>query len=442
MHQTPARFYPAHLQTLIRRYDQALEASGYDTVAIAAGSPQRIFLDDMDYPFKANPHFKHWLPVTDNPHSFVIYTPGEKPVLLFYRPVDFWHKPPDEPRDFWVEHFDIRYLAQPEDARGHLPRNMARCAFIGEPEEIHAGWGVQHLNPPKLLDFLHYHRAVKTDYELACMREASMLGVRAHRAAAAAFRAGGSEFDIHLAYLAACRHNEHQLPYSNIIALNENGSVLHYQHQSRNAPPEKFSFLIDAGATFNGYASDITRTYAYRDGEFQELIEAVDAAQQQLCAQVRPSLDYRQLQSATHRHVAQILHDFEFVRLDVDALLETGITRTFFPHGVGHFIGLQVHDVGGFMADATGKTIAKPGGQPFLRLTRKVDENQVFTIEPGIYFIEPLLADLQQSAQAKHVNWKKVDAFRKYGGVRIEDNVVVTAAGHENLTRKAFAETD
>src|SRR5205085_10924943 len=128
-----------------------------------------------------------------------------------------------------------------------------------------------------------------------------------------------------------------------------------------------------------------------------------------------------------------------FVKLDADAIVEKGISSAVFPHGVGHFPGLQLHDVAGFMADPSGKTIPKPEGHPYLRLTRKVEPRFVFTVEPGLYFIDPLLAELRKSDNAKYVDWPRVDSFRKYGGIRIEDNVVVTEGGHENLTRKAFA---
>ena len=126
--------------------------------------------------------------------------------------------------------------------------------------------------------------------------------------------------------------------------------------------------------------------------------------------------------------------------VDADGIVKKRISSTFLPHGVGHYIGLQVHDVGGFMADPAGNTIEKPEGHPYLRLTREVEPSMVFTVEPGLYFIEPLLSDLKKSENAKYVNWPKVDAFRKFGGIRIEDDVVVTQSGHENLTRDAFAQ--
>src|SRR5688572_27919484 len=102
------------------RHRRELEATGRDSIVVLSGSTHLIFLDDMPYPFKINPHFKSWIPVLDNPHSFVIYRRGERPKLLHYQPVDFWHKPAADPSGFWVEHFDITPIANLDDAVKHL----------------------------------------------------------------------------------------------------------------------------------------------------------------------------------------------------------------------------------------------------------------------------------------------------------------------------------
>jgi Xaa-Pro dipeptidase len=155
---------------------------------------------------------------------------------------------------------------------------------------------------------------------------------------------------------------------------------------------------------------------------------------------VKPGVPYPEIHALAHRRVAEILVRFKFVReLDADGVLEKHLSATFLPHGVGHYLGLQVHDIGGHMADAHGNTVTPPKEHPFLRLTRPIEPRNVFTIEPGFYFIEPLLGDLQKSENAKYVDWTRVDGFRKYGGVRIEDDLAVTETGARNLTREAFA---
>ena len=434
-----ATLYRAHITVLKLRHDRALDETGFEHVVISSGSQHIAFLDDMPYPFKANPHFKWWAPV-DNQNCFVIYTPGVKPRLIYWQPVDYWHKPAGTPEGFWVESFDVRVVANPEEAKQYLPKG--KTAFIGERAEEFKSWGSFDVNPEGLIARLHFDRAWKTEYELECMRIANEIGARGHNAAADAFRRGASEYDIHLEYLRAASHTEEELPYGNIIALNENGSVLHYYHHDRNRLDERnrHSFLIDAGASFNGYACDITRTYSRQKDEFQQLIDAMETKQLELCDAIRPKVNYPDIHMLAHRQVADLLIQFKFVEgIDADGIVEKRISSTFLPHGVGHYLGLQVHDVGGFLKNREGETIPKPDGHPYLRLTRVVEPSMVFTIEPGFYFIEPLLADLKKKPEAKYVNWSKVDAFRKFGGIRIEDDIAVTDNGRENLTRDAFA---
>jgi Xaa-Pro dipeptidase len=111
----------------------------------------------------------------------------------------------------------------------------------------------------------------------------------------------------------------------------------------------------------------------------------------------------------------------------------------FFPHGIGHMLGLQVHDVGGLCADAEGSTLPKPPLDPALRLTRRLEPGFVVTMEPGFYFIDALLGPQRQGPHASRIDWSRVDRLRKFGGIRIEDNLAITADGHDNLTRQAFA---
>ncbi|HEY0788993.1 MAG TPA: Xaa-Pro dipeptidase [Thermoanaerobaculia bacterium] len=433
-----ASLYPGHIATLRRRHDEALEKSGYDHLVIFGGAEHVAFLDDQAYPFKVNPHLKSWVPVVDNPNCFLIYTPGRKPVLLFFQPVDYWYKPAEDPTGYWVGEFEFHRLATLADAKAHIPRS-GRAAFIGEWDPSFGDWKLTNPNPQQLINRLHYDRAYKTEYEIECIRMATESGVRGHKAAEKAFRAGATEYEIHIEYLKATSHTEAELPYGNIVALNEHAAVLHYQHQERRRPATVHSFLLDAGTTYNGYACDITRTWSAADDDFAQLVAAMDRLEQELVAEVRPGLDYRELHLLAHRKVGEVLKRHDLISVGADEAVRAGITSAFFPHGVGHYLGLQVHDVGGFLADPEGNTIPKPEGHPYLRLTRVVEPGMVFTIEPGIYFIDTLLADLK-SKDGKGVNWSRVDSFRKYGGIRIEDDVVVREGGSENLTRKAWGE--
>ncbi len=442
MSATAAPLYADHLATLQARTATALERSGFEHLVVPSGTLHYQLFDDRDYPYAVNPQFKHWLPLTRNPGSWLVATPGEKPKLVYLQPRDYWHVVPEAPSGWWVDHFDIAVIRKPEEALQHLPRNASRCAILGEAQSALGDYGAfKPNNPQPVIDYLEYRRAFKTPYEIEMMREATRRGVRAHRAAERAFRAGASEFGIHLAYCQAAGQDASELPYANIVALNEHGAVLHYTELGRLPPTPVRSFLIDAGASHGGYACDITRTHATDTaGEFQALVDAVDAAQRAMCAQVRAGVDYRQLHLDAHLALAGVLREFGIVRVSPEEALATGVSSAFFPHGIGHGIGLQVHDVAGFAASDRGGTIPKPEGHPYLRLTRTLEPGFAVTIEPGLYFIDMLLEDLKAAGRGASVDWDRVEAFRLYGGVRIEDDVVCTEGEPVNLTREAFGD--
>ena len=242
-----------------------------------------------------------------------------------------------------------------------------------------------------------------------------------------------------MSYLAACLMREEEMPYNNIVAYNENAAVLHYQHLERAPPSSLRSLLIDAGAQYRGYAADITRTYAKGPGRFAELVRAMDEAQLKLCSEIVAGRDYREVHLSAHRILGDLMQQMKLTRMPGQAALESGVTSVFFPHGIGHLLGLQVHDVGGVMDDDKGHERQRPAGHPYLRLTRMLEPGVVVTVEPGIYFIDSLLAAAHGDARRQHIDWAVVEELKPYGGVRIEDNVVATAAAPENMTRDAFA---
>jgi Xaa-Pro dipeptidase len=440
MNASPDHLYPAHLARLRATFDAALEASGFERVVIGSGGQRYFFRDDMAAPFRCFAGFKWWVPVTDNPNCYVVHARGgARPTVLFWQPRDYWHLPAAAPDAPWTREVDLVLIEDPSALARHLPADLSRTAFLGEPEAAADALAFGARNPATLFARLDHQRAWKSAYEVACLERATASGVRAHRAAEAAFRAGGSEFEIHVEYCRAAGQVENALPYGNIVALNEHAAVLHYQHQARERPAARRSFLIDAGASYRGYGSDITRTYSAQRDEFQALIDALDAGERRLCQMVKPGVEYPTLQRAAHLEVGAALVGAGIIDLDPEAAFAARVTHAFFPHGVGHLLGLNVHDAGGFSAGPEGGAIAKPEGEPYLRLTRRVEAGWVFTIEPGLYFIPLLLDELRASPHAAHVDWRKVEALTPFGGIRIEDDVLVTDSGHRNLTREAYA---
>ena len=430
--------FAAHLEAVKKRSAVALSATGYDALLVHAGTPPLLFQDDHHLPFKVQAPFKVWTPLTDAPDSFVYFVPGRKPLLLLHAPVDYWHKSPELPRTYWSDAFDIVSCPDRAAARGALPKDMARTAFIGEPFAELVSWGVGSINPEHLMAQLDYSRAAKTPYEVAALLEANVLGARGHAAAEKAFRAGGSEFDIGLAFMAACGLRERELPYNPIIALNEGGAVLHYQVQMREKPARFHSLLIDAGAEFAGYASDITRTHSFDNAEFAALIKRFDELQLKLCAQVRVGADWSDIHQSSYRAISEFLREADVISASADEAVDTALTSVFYPHGIGHLLGLQVHDVGGRQRDPAGGEIERPYNHPFLRLTRKLEDGCVVTVEPGFYFIDQLLAEARAKPIGQKINWTRVEQLKPFGGIRIEDNVVARVGAHENLTRMAF----
>ena len=431
------KLYHNHIAHLIDVHQSVMAETGYDGLMVGAGAQQYRFMDDMPIPFRANPYFLWWVPLQNHPASWVRFVPGARPTVIYYQPEDYWHVPPADPEGEWTEQCDIEIIRSPEEVLQHFPKG--KTAVLVDADSIrHALPG--DVNPETLVMPLNWERASKTAYEITCMREANRLGAIAHRSAEQAFRNGASEFAIQQAYLAAIDASDLDMPYGNIVALNQHGAILHYDHYEHQPPAQSQAFLIDAGASHHGYASDITRTYAAQSGAFADLISAVDGVQQRLASQVMPGVNYTELHIDAHHQLMGVLREVGVLKTSPESAVESGVSATFFPHGLGHLIGLQVHDIGGHQAGPEGGVCAPPDGHPFLRLTRALQVNAAVTIEPGLYFIDMLLAELQQSSHKDMVDWAKIASLKPFGGVRIEDDVVAAPDGAVNLTRDAFAQ--
>lgn len=426
-----------HITATTQRWALGLEHADFDAVWIAAGSEHLHFQDDHGPAFKPHPYFTQIVdPKFAHPGAQCLIRPNEKPQLFLLQPSDYWHavSPLPDYLDGLVELQVFESQEALEQACRAATQNNERCAYIGED------LGNESLGTPndeRLLSYMNFHRARKSEFELQAMRTASDIGVRGHVAAEAAFRSGGTEFEIHMAYLAASSQTDLDVPYGNIVALNQHGATLHYQLQDRRPPEKHRSLLIDAGGEYLGYASDITRTYAMEGHpEFHHLVELMQAHQDAILAQVSTARTFASLHVYMHENLAKVLVAADLVQCSADEALNTGITEKFCPHGLGHLLGIQVHDVGGHLANEQGEAAPPPENYPSLRFTRQIEEDQVFTIEPGLYFIDPLLEELRR--EGSPINWPKVDALHPYGGIRIEDNVRVLSEGHENLTRDAW----
>ena len=436
---TISRLFQEHFSILRARYDGALSRCCFEQLIVHSGEVKWRFSDDMQYPFIANPQFKALIPLSDAPQSFVVWRVGEKPTLLLYSPDDFWHAAPQLTEDYWTSHFDVKIVRKEQEVFEAVNRRLP-TAFLGEPDSAPGDWAELHINPSSLICALDWERSYKTNYEVHCISEATKLSVRGHHAAKVAFFEGASEQEIAFAFEMGCGQGLYEQPYPSMIGINRNAAILHntvYSKERVEARHRK-SLLIDAAASFQGYASDITRSYGFCSGIFADMIEALDDGQRNLIQSFEYGRPFVCYHAAALQMVAEILVQFGVVRMNSEAAVESGVVSHFFPHGLGHMIGLQVHDVAGLQLGPDGRSVEKDPRYPFLRNYRTIEAGQVFTVEPGIYFIEFLLDILKKTDFEQYVNWGRVCELAPFGGMRIEDNVHVTNEGIVNLTRDAF----
>jgi Xaa-Pro dipeptidase len=434
-----------HVQDVYTRAMQALkeeaQAPDIDAVLVHSGTEGVYFGDDMHIPFRSSGHFNYWVPVIDTPDQMVLFQPGEKPIYFQVVPTDFWYEQGAETAAWWSEQFQVERLDDPAKVIDHLPA-ARRIAFLGGNTGFaaHIGLPAYLHNEKHLVNYLDYHRGMKTPYEVAQIKEANRLALISHRAAEQAFLDYGSEYDIHGAYLAANQMLEMDTPYTNIVGLDQKAAILHYQNKRRVSGKDSKVLLIDAGYRHNGYASDITRTYVRESAHplFQSLTAKMDKVQLALVDKVHAGVPYIQIHEAAHEMVLDLLLEAGIVKGGRDEMIEKKVSSLFFPHGIGHLLGLQVHDVGGYFKDETGALAPPPEDHRFLRLNRPMTEGMVFTIEPGLYFI-PVLLEPERNGEGKelgqYLDWSLIDELIPLGGIRFEDNILVTADGPENLTR-------
>lgn len=426
------QLYQQHIKYVQTAYERAIAAARFDAMVIHSGrAVLKSRFDDQHWPFRPTPTFAHWLPLC-KPDVALLVQPGRKPVLLSPVGQDYWEGEREPESYLFRDVFECIELSDMNSVRAHLPGG--RVAFVGNSPNAAEGYGLgaEAINPTTLVAALAHVRARKTAYERECIAEANRRAARGHRALQEAFAAGGqSELQLHLLYLATTLQDGAETPYKNIVALDEHAAVLHHVHYGRVAPVgTSQSLLVDAGATCLGYASDITRTAA-RGSEaapFQTLIEAVDKLQAKVIARITPGTSFESLHDAAHELLAGALRDLGIASASAEELVASGATRAFFPHGLGHSLGIQVHDVGM-------KPAAPRADNPFLRNTSTIADGQVFTIEPGCYFIPALMDKLRTEPVAARIDWSLVDRLSRFGGVRIEDNIAIVDGGTVNITR-------
>lgn len=430
------KLFNAHIKTLQENAEGIMDELNLSGLVIGSGNAQYYFEDDQESPYRPNHHFSHWCPLRSE-SNFVVIRKGEKPQLLAFIPEDFWHEHKPVDGLFWSDAFDIVNFANTKAAWEYLSEKCAGFAYHG-PENSEAQKQGLETNSKGLLPRLDWYRSFKTPYEVACLEEATRLAADGHTAAKAAFEMGESELGIHHAYLVSSRMRDQDLPYESIVCLNEKGAFLHYKDKRDDVRDGKV-LLIDAGCNYNGYASDITRTFASESApkEFKKLLRDMEKMQIKLTKMPKLGMPMGELHWQSHIGLAEILIDNGILKnIEVEDAVKEGLTNDFYPHGIGHMLGILVHDVAGKQVNAAGDAGEPDPRFPKLRTLKPLELGHYFTIEPGLYFIDILLEKRKTAKHADKYNWKLIDKLKPCGGIRIEDNILMTKSGPRNITRE------
>jgi Xaa-Pro aminopeptidase len=418
-----ARF-PPEVHAARRR--ALLDRLGADAVAVVAAGDLAYRHRDVAYDFRPDGDFAY-LTGFDEPGAVAVVTPlhGEHDFVLFVPPRDAEAERWDGPRagvEGAVESFGAdAAFPLPELAErlpGYLEGARRLVAPFARPDLAGAltAWlapfaphpSRERPGPEELVDpetVIGELRLVKGAEELERMRNAAAVAAAGHRAAMAAARPGAREGEVAAEIEATFRRRGAAgVAFSTIVASGPNACVLHHTRNDRTIADGDL-VLVDAGAEVGGYVSDLTRTFP-ASGRFsppqRRLYEVVLAARRAVLARVRPGTRWDELQAAAVGAVAEGLVDLGLLAGPVAERIEDGSWKPFYPHSIGHWLGLEVRDAGRYRQGADWRPLA-PG--------------MVFTVEPGVYV--PGDAGVEE--------------YRDLG-VRIEDAVVVTEDGYENLT--------
>jgi Xaa-Pro dipeptidase len=422
--------FKEHIEAKSNVINQLLSTLNLDNVIISSGSVKHYFADDMQVPFVTSPFFREWVPLVNRQDCFIHLQQNCKPILYLCEVDDIWHSELQQLPTGWDKYLVVNAYSDKDSLFNNAILHDCRTVFIG-PDNVF-NIKASQFNSKAVLDYIDFHRQYKTQYEQHCLRVANQKAIPCHSAAKDAFLAGGSELDIQRAFLQEANCRENQVPYPIIAGLNENAAILHHYQLNNVIPKKHNSLLIDAGLEFNCYASDITRTYAFDNNcDFASLLRDMDIMQLEVVEQVSAGTTMAKLNRYSHERLTELLIKYNFINTSFENAFELGLSKTFMPHGIGHGIGVNVHE--------RGKDLRAADGTAYIRkefgFEKELVCNEVITIEPGFYFIPGLLNKLKLE-HPKLLNWKNITQFIPYGGIRIEDNILINNDGIiENLTR-------
>jgi Xaa-Pro dipeptidase len=412
---------------------------GEDAIVYIQGAQvQNRYDTDFEYPFRQESNFWYLMGINEPDFHFVLdLHDGSGHLFVPRRTVQYavWHGIVRD-ADFYAETAKpdaVHYDAELEEYfKARKPSVV--YTLNAKQAELPRSYGMNVLDE-SLKDALTDCRLIKMDDELAKMRTAGKATSLAHAEVMKAIRPDMMEYEIKALFEYHCIRQGMQLQaYNGIYASGTNSAILHYVENTRRMRSGEL-FLIDAGGELDGYTHDITRTYPV-SGSFTSLqagvYDAVLAAHKNSIERAKPGVRIEDLHLDAARDILRGLRDMDLVRGDIDDMMEHNVFALFFPHGLGHFLGMDVHDPGGYPKGVD--RIQRPGIQ-YLRARRTLEPGMVLTIEPGCYFIPALLNPaMADPALKSYLNSSLLSQMLDFGGVRIEDDIAITDSGNENLT--------
>lgn len=407
---------------------------GTEAVLIGAGEPIPVpGRGDRAYPFRAHSEYFY---LTDRERAGgVLAFDAEEGWIDFVRPVSreerLWEgAPAGEPDGVGIDALE-EWLARREGRPlVNLGARVPLAARVPTGSPVHED--PDHL-AAELRRGLNHVRRQKDAVELERMRAAERATAAGFASIAPRLEHGRTEREVQIELEAEFfRAGADFLAFDTIVASGANSAVLHFPPSAKPLRDGEL-VLIDAGGEVRGYASDVTRTYPVSGSftpEQATLHDLVDRAGRAATARCAPGTEFAVLHRTAALLIAEGLVDFGILRGSAESLVESGAVTLFFPHGVGHMVGLGVRDAGEVLPGRRPEP-----GLPGLRADLALLPGHVVTIEPGIYFVPALLADPDTRSRLRdQVDWDRTDALSGFGGIRIENNVLVTEDSHEVLT--------
>lgn len=407
-------------------------------IYIKGASVSDRFGTDYEYPFRQESNFLYLTGVTEADFHLII-EPASNIYYLFSPKRDtqyaVWYgyiRSQESYKEKYQPDY-IRYDTEIEDVLKQLKPDKVYCL----DEEQAAGivkMGYQ-TNTETLKDALTFCRVIKSDWELDQMRYIGKITSEAHTEVMRSIKPGMHEYELKAIFDAYhIKRGLMQEAYTGIYGGGKNSAILHYVENSSQINDGDL-FLIDAGYEHIGYAHDVTRTYP-ANGKFTELqaemYDAVLKAHNECIKAAKPGIQMEDLHMLAARIMMQGMMDMGLVKGNLDEIMDKNIFALFFPHGLGHFLGLDTHDVGGYPKGV--EHIDRPGIQ-YLRVRREMEPGMVITIEPGLYIVPALLKPALENAEyVRYLNKDQLEKMYDFGGIRIEDNIVITKDGNEDLT--------